>query len=215
VLAVAAMASWFWQPGTRAVSPSRETVRTVAGSLAEDSAARQPAGSERVRGPSGQAYHARAIETIRTGQRVLARNPQSAEAELPDAPVDLASWVNIHLRMAQATGDGVQLGHLPQASADLGVELDEPEQFVRPMEAEDQPAAGVRFEGVGELGDLAGGLVGEGERQAIVRQGPRQAVEILARLRFDPGQGVPLRLRLDDADGPGVDVEHVVGLAGG
>jgi hypothetical protein len=146
---------------------------------------------------------------------VLARNPQSAEAELPDAPVDLASWVNIHLRMAQATGDGVQLGHLPQASADLGVELDEPEQFVRPMEAEDQPAAGVRLEGVGELGDLAGGLVGEGERQAIVRQGPRQAVEIFARLRFDPGQGVPLRLRLDDADGPGVDVEHVVGLAGG
>jgi hypothetical protein len=165
--------------------------------MAADSAAIQPAGSERVTGPSGQGYHARAIETIRTGQCVLARNPQLAEADLPDAPVDPASWVNIHLRMAQPTGDGVQLGHLSQAPADLGLELDEPEQFVRPMEAEDQPAAGVRLEGVGELGELAGGLVGEGERQAIGRQGPRQAVERLARLRFDPGQGVPLRLRLD------------------
>jgi hypothetical protein len=58
-----------------------------------------------VTGPLGQAYHARAIETIRTGQRVLARNPQLAEAELPDAPVDPASWVNIHLRITQATGD--------------------------------------------------------------------------------------------------------------
>jgi hypothetical protein len=58
---------------------------------------------ERVTGPSGQAYHARAIETIRTGQRVLASNPQLAEADLPEAPVDPTSWVNIHLRMAQAT----------------------------------------------------------------------------------------------------------------
>jgi len=62
-----------------------------------------------VTGPSGQTYHARAIETIRTGQRVLARNPQLAEADLPDAPVDLASWVNIHLRMAQATGDPLEI----------------------------------------------------------------------------------------------------------
>jgi hypothetical protein len=62
-----------------------------------------------VTGPSGQVYHARAIETIRTGQRVLARNPQLAEADLPDAPVDPASWVNIHLRMAQATGDPLEI----------------------------------------------------------------------------------------------------------
>ncbi|HBH51785.1 MAG TPA: hypothetical protein DDY91_07835, partial [Planctomycetaceae bacterium] len=60
-------------------------------------------------GPSGQTYHAGAIETIRTGQRVLARNPQLAEAELPDAPVDPGSWVNIHLRMAQATGDPLEI----------------------------------------------------------------------------------------------------------
>jgi hypothetical protein len=81
----------------------------VAGSLAEDSAARQPAGSERVTGPSGQAYHARAIETIRTGQRVLAQNPQLTEEDLPDVPVDPASWVNIHLRMSQATGDPLEI----------------------------------------------------------------------------------------------------------
>jgi len=109
VLAVAALASWFWQPGTSAVAPSGDTVRTVAGTVAADSVARQSAGSERVTGPSGQAYHARAIETIRTGQRVLAHNPQLAEAELPDAPVDPASWVNIHLRMAQATGDPLEI----------------------------------------------------------------------------------------------------------
>jgi hypothetical protein len=40
---------------------------------------------------------------------VLARNPQLAEADLPEAPVDPASWVNIHLRMAQATGDPLEI----------------------------------------------------------------------------------------------------------
>ena len=79
VLAVAALARWFWQPGTSKVAPSGEAIRTVAGGVVEDSTAFQPAGSERVTGLSGQAYHARAIETIRTGQRVLARNPQLAE----------------------------------------------------------------------------------------------------------------------------------------
>jgi hypothetical protein len=62
-----------------------------------------------VTGPSGQAYHARAIEAIRTGQRVLARNPQLAEAALPDVPFDPASWVNIHLRRSQATGDPLEI----------------------------------------------------------------------------------------------------------
>jgi hypothetical protein len=109
VLAVAALASWFWQPGTSAVAPSGDTVRTVAGTVAADSAAIQPAVSERVTGPSGQAYHARAIETIRTGQRVLAQNPQLTEEDLPDVPVDPASWVNIHLRMSQATGDPLEI----------------------------------------------------------------------------------------------------------
>jgi len=109
VLAIAAMASWFWQPVTRAVAPLGDILRTVAGTVAADSAARRPAGSERVTGPSGQAYRARAIETIRTGQRVLAHNPQLAETDLPDAPVDPASWVNIHLRMAQATGDPLEI----------------------------------------------------------------------------------------------------------
>jgi hypothetical protein len=109
VLSVAALASWFWQPGPRADAPSGEAVRTVAGRGAEDSAAIQPAGSERVTGPSGQAYHARAIETMRTGQRVLARNPQLAAAAIPDSPVDPASWVNIHLRMAQPTGDPLEI----------------------------------------------------------------------------------------------------------
>jgi hypothetical protein len=77
--------------------------------VAEDSAAIQPAGSERVTGPSGPAYHARVIETIRTGQRVLARNPQLAEEGLPDSPVDPASWVNIHLRMPKPTGDHLEI----------------------------------------------------------------------------------------------------------
>ncbi len=36
-------------------------------------------------------------------------NPQLAGADLPDARVDPASWVNIHLRMAQATGDPLEI----------------------------------------------------------------------------------------------------------
>jgi hypothetical protein len=39
----------------------------------------------------------------------LARNPQLAEAALPDVPFDPASWVNIHLRRSQATGDPLEI----------------------------------------------------------------------------------------------------------
>ena len=53
-----------------------------------------------------------------------------------------------------------------QLASHLGVELDQPEQFLGPMEGEDLPAAGVGLEEVGELGDGAGGLVGE--RQAAI-----------------------------------------------
>ncbi|MFN6107285.1 MAG: hypothetical protein ACK5EA_22915 [Planctomycetaceae bacterium] len=53
-------------------------------------------------GPSGAAYYARAIETIQTGQRVLARNPELAGGELPDAAVDPATWVNVRLRRQRA-----------------------------------------------------------------------------------------------------------------
>ncbi|MFN7805744.1 MAG: hypothetical protein ACK5TO_17130, partial [Planctomycetaceae bacterium] len=60
-------------------------------------------------GPSGAAYYARAIETVRTGQRVLARNPELAGVELPDTAVDPATWVNIRLRMPKPTGDFLEI----------------------------------------------------------------------------------------------------------
>jgi hypothetical protein len=40
---------------------------------------------------------------------VLASNPQLAEAKLSDAAVDPASWVNIHLRITQETGDPLEI----------------------------------------------------------------------------------------------------------
>ena len=87
----------------------------------------RPLGSEAVTGPSGEAYYARAIETIRTGQRVLTRNPELAGGELPEAPVDPATWVNVRLRMPKPTGDFLEITllrpvewlaeHLAQATA--------------------------------------------------------------------------------------------------
>ena len=104
VLAVAALACWLGKPGASPVAPlsvAPPTAARVAGGPAQagHSPAMRPLGSESVTGPSGEAYYARAIETIRTGQRVLARNPELAGAELPDAPVDPATWVNVRLRM--------------------------------------------------------------------------------------------------------------------
>ncbi|MFN9372459.1 MAG: DNA/RNA non-specific endonuclease, partial [Planctomycetaceae bacterium] len=75
----------------------------------EQSPTARPFGSEPVTGPSSGAYYARAIETIQTGQRVLARNPELAGVELPDAPVNAATWVNIRLRMPKPTGDFLEI----------------------------------------------------------------------------------------------------------
>jgi len=114
VLAVAALACWLGKPGASPVAPSTASsptaARVAAGvALAEQSPTARPLGSEPVTGPSGAAYYARAIETVRTGQRVLARNPELAGGELPDAPVDPATWVNIRLRMPKPTGDFLEI----------------------------------------------------------------------------------------------------------
>ena len=92
-------------------------------------------------------------------------------------------------------------------------QLDQPEQFFGPVEREDFPAPGIRVQHVGELGHFPGGFVGERQRQAVAGQASGQAVEILARLRLDPGQRVPDRLGLHDADRFAVGVEQVVCVA--
>ena len=98
---------------------------------------------------------------------------------------------------------GVQRRHLPQQRPHLLVERGEADQLFGPVEGEDFPAAGVRLQGVRELRDGAGGFVGERQRQHEMRQVGGQAVEVLAGLRFDAGEGVAFRLGLDDADGLG------------
>jgi hypothetical protein len=116
--------------GKSPVSPGAPSTagRVAAGpAQAGHSPAMRPLGSEVVTGPSGAAYYARAIETIRTGQRVLARNPELAGGELRDAPVDPATWVNIRLRMPKPTGEFLEITllrpvewlaeHLAQATA--------------------------------------------------------------------------------------------------
>jgi hypothetical protein len=127
VLAVAALGCWLGKPGASPVTPPT-AARVAAGvALAEQSPTARPFGSESVTGPSGGAYYARAIEAIQTGQRVLARNPELAGGELPDAAVDRATWVNIRLRMPKPTGDFLEITllrpvawlaeHLAQAAA--------------------------------------------------------------------------------------------------
>ncbi|MFN9370675.1 MAG: hypothetical protein ACK6D3_02200, partial [Planctomycetaceae bacterium] len=83
VLAVAALACWVGKPGASPVAPSTAAPPTAArvaagAALIEQSPTARPFGSEPVTGPSSGAYYARAIETIQTGQRVLARNPELA-----------------------------------------------------------------------------------------------------------------------------------------
>ena len=107
VLAVAALACWFGKPSAIPVAPSTAAspiaARVAVGAaLIEQSPTARPVRSEPVTGPSGAAYYARAIETIQTGQRVLACNPELAGVELPDAAVDPATRVNIRLRMQRA-----------------------------------------------------------------------------------------------------------------
>jgi len=114
VLAVAALACWLGKSGASPIAPSTAAQPTassvaVGAALIEQSPNAQPVRSEAVTGPSGAAYYARAIETIQTGQRVLARNPELAGGELPDAAVDPATWVNIRLRMPKPTGDFLEI----------------------------------------------------------------------------------------------------------
>jgi len=114
VLAVAALACWLGRspvsPGAPSTVAPPTAARFAAGpAQAGHSPAMRPLGSEAVTGPSGEAYYARAIETIRTGQRVLTRNPELAGGELPEAPVDPATWVNVRLRMAKPTGDFLEI----------------------------------------------------------------------------------------------------------
>ena len=107
----------------------------------------------------------------------------------------------------------IEWRHLPQVAAELAVERCQPDQFLGPVEGEDLPAAGVGVEAVGELGDGAGGFVGERQRQMVVRQALGQAGRVLGRLRFHAGQGVAFGLGFDDADGLGIGVEQIVGEA--
>ena len=102
-------------------------------------------------GPSGEAYYARAIETIQTGQRVLARNPELAGVELPDAPVDPATWFNIRLRMPKPTGDVLEITllrpvewlveHLAQATA---LDKEHPQALAEARET----GSAARFQGI-------------------------------------------------------------------
>ena len=114
VLAVAALACWLGKPWASPGAPSSvappTAVRVSAGpAQAGHSPAVRPVRSEAVKGPSAAAYYARAIETIQTGQRVLARNPELAGVKLPDAAVDPATWVNIRLRMPKPTGEFLEI----------------------------------------------------------------------------------------------------------
>jgi len=114
---VAALACWLGKPGASPVAPSTAAPPTAArvaagAALTEQSPTARPVESEPVTSPSGEAYYARAIESIRTGQRVLARKPELVGEELPDATVDPATWVNIRLRMAKPTGDFLEIALL-------------------------------------------------------------------------------------------------------
>ncbi len=88
-----------------------------------------------------------------------------------------------------------------------------------PVEGEDRPGAGVRVQPVEEVALGAGGGVAEGERFGLPPDGVAVPLEDAGRvpvvLLDGAGEMVALTLRLDHADDPAVDVEDVVGAAGG
>ncbi|MFN9370423.1 MAG: hypothetical protein ACK6D3_00890 [Planctomycetaceae bacterium] len=124
---LSALACWLGKSPVSPGAPSTDGRAAAGPAQAGHPPAMRPHGSEPMTGPSGAAYYARAIETIRTGQRVLARNPELAGVELQDAPVDPATWVNFRLRMPKPTGDFLEITllrpvewlaeHLAQATA--------------------------------------------------------------------------------------------------
>ena len=104
--------------------------------------------------------------------------------------------------------------HVAEVAAKLGVEACQADQFAGAVEREDLAAAKVGFQGVGEAGLDAGGLVRVGQRQVDVWDGFGQALGVLGGLDLDAGERVAFGLGLDHAEGLGVSVEHVVGVAG-
>ena len=96
---------------------------------------------------------------------------------------------------------GIQRREGFQFASHLGVEVHQPEQFLGTMEAENLPATGVGFEKVRELSDRPGAFIGEWQGRPIEGDCGRQRPGILGGLGFDPDEGMPLRLRLDDPDG--------------
>ena len=121
--------------------------------------------------------------------------------------VEVADGFDLHI--PKAIGD--EFRHVPQIGPELAVERCQSDQFFGPMEGEDFPAAGIGVETVGETGFGAGGLVGERQRQMVMRQSVGQARRVLGRLQLDAGERVVFGLGFDDADGLGIGVEQVVG----
>ena len=79
------------------------------------------------------------------------------------------------------------------------------------MKREDVAGARLGVEAVGEVGFDAGGFVGERQRAAPRGQSIGQALGVSLRLGLDAGERGAFLLRFDDARGPSVDVEQVVG----
>ena len=92
------------------------------------------------------------------------------------------------------------------------VQIDQSDQFFSTMKAEDGPAAGVGLKAIGEASLRTGGLIGERQRQPVIRQIRRQPVEVLRGLSLDAGEGMTLGLGFYDADRLGVRVEQIVGV---
>ena len=124
---------------------------------------------------------------------------ESARAAVGKRPLEITDGVVL---------DGPQLalrqfGHLLEQPTQLSrPKLLLPEQLLGPMEGEDLPAARVRVEAVGELSNLASGLVREGE--GAIPRGDLlvEPFGVAFRLDDDPSEGVPHGLRLDDPRWP-------------
>jgi hypothetical protein len=149
-------------------------------------------------------------------------------------PLPVAIWISARGLLAAIAPFAKQLGHGADASEEgkrceidvqssaaaaggedrrLRQRLEPFAERCRLVEGEDVAGAWLGVEAVAEVRFGAGRFVDEGQRPAPCRQAARQALRITRRLDLDASERRAPLLGFDDAGGPAIDVQQVVGKA--
>lgn len=135
---------------------------------------------------------------------------EGARPAVREGPLQVPDCLELHRPEAALLEFRQSAEHASQL---LGFVALEAKQLLRTVKREDLAAPRVRVETVGELGHFAGRFVGERKRALPGGDPLVQSFGVLPGLESDALERVARRLGFDDADGPPLDVEEVVGEA--